>query len=147
VIEPSLIRTLVDEGDTAAFAAELAVPLATHPGLVYLHGDLGAGKTTLVRGILRALGYPGHVRSPTYSICETYETPVGPVHHFDLYRLGQAADLEFIGGRDILGSGELCLIEWPERAAGWLPPPLLEITIRLCGETRQIRGCWHNTET
>ncbi len=105
--------------------------------LVFLYGDLGAGKTTLVRGMLRGLGYAGAVPSPTYTLMETYATAAFEVVHMDLYRLIEAGELEMLGIRDFLGEC-LCLVEWPERGAGVLPPPDIEITITGGGDGRQV---------
>ena len=125
-------------------------------GIVLLNGDLGAGKTTLVRGLLRHLGYEGIVKSPTYTLVEPYlieETPKKShksskkggggykkrtIYHFDLYRLADPEELEYIGGRDYWNSNALCLIEWPEKAQGYLPEADLEITIYHQDESRLI---------
>ena len=96
---------------------------ACEPGcVIYLHGDLGAGKTTLVRGFLRGLGYDGRVRSPTFTLLETYQFAAVTIYHLDLYRLTDAEELAYIGGRDFFTEQTICLIEWPERGSGFLPP-------------------------
>lgn len=110
--------------------------------VVHLRGDLGTGKTTLVRGILRALGHRGAVKSPTYTLIEPYAPQGRQVYHLDLYRLGDPEELEYLGLRDLLGEERLLLVEWPERAAGALPAADLEIHISYAGEGRDldIRG-------
>jgi tRNA threonylcarbamoyladenosine biosynthesis protein TsaE len=110
-------------------------------GTVHLHGDLGAGKTTLVRGLLRALGHAGSVRSPTYTLVETYLPDGLKLHHLDLYRLTDPEQLEDIGMRDLLEPGAICLIEWPEKGAGYLPPPELELRIEIvASDAREVRA-------
>ncbi|MDX1606983.1 MAG: tRNA (adenosine(37)-N6)-threonylcarbamoyltransferase complex ATPase subunit type 1 TsaE [Candidatus Competibacterales bacterium] len=126
----SLSRTLQlpDTAATEALGAALAARLPV-PALVGLRGDLGAGKTTLVRGLLRALGHQGAVKSPTYTLVEPYELAGQRVLHCDLYRLGDPEELEYLGLREEFGQA-LVLVEWPERGAGWLPPSTMEIELQ-----------------
>lgn len=109
------------------------------PGVcLHLRGELGAGKTTLVRGFLRGLGYAGIVKSPTYTLVEPYLIDNKTVYHFDLYRIGAPAELEGVGLRDYLDGESVCLVEWPERADGVLGSPDLLITITLDGPAREV---------
>lgn len=110
-----------------------------HGGIVLLNGDLGTGKTTLVRGLLRHLGYQGTVKSPTYTIVEPYRINDRRIYHFDLYRLGDPEELEYMGGRDYWESDTLCLIEWPEKAQGYLPKEDMTITIFHDNEQRKLQ--------
>ena len=96
---------------------------------IHLSGELGAGKTTLVRGFLRELGFRDTVRSPTFTLVESYPLASFPVYHFDLYRLSRPGELEAIGFRDYFDGEAVCLVEWPERAAGLLSPPDLDIRL------------------
>jgi tRNA threonylcarbamoyladenosine biosynthesis protein TsaE len=108
-------------------------------GTIHLSGPLGAGKTTLVRGLVHALGIEGPVKSPTYTLVEPYAIGAVRLYHFDLYRLGDGEELEYLGARDAFAGGALCIVEWPERAAGWLPQPDLQVVLSIAGSGREAR--------
>jgi len=107
--------------------------------LVFLYGDLGAGKTTLTRGVLREAGYTAAVKSPTYTLVEEYKVSGRTVFHFDLYRLKDPEELEWMGIRDYLDQPGLCFIEWPEQGEGFLPKPDVEIKILSEGDNRSVK--------
>lgn len=128
---------LGDEAATLARGEALAATL--EPGtLVFLRGDLGAGKTTLVRGILRGLGHSGSVKSPTYTLLEPYNLPSYLVYHFDFYRIADSQELDFIGLDELLDSPAIKLVEWPERVEDRLPAADVEVRLHVEGEGRHI---------
>ena len=132
------------EEDTQAFAQALSRPAAIRNCYIELQGDLGTGKTTLVRHLLRALGVTGRIKSPTYAVVEPHEAGDLAIWHFDFYRFNDPQEWEDAGFRDIFASPGLKLAEWPNQAAGRLPTPDLTIAIELCAdETRQVHFSAH----
>ena len=129
---------LPDEAATQAFGQQLAMVLPPRC-IVYLSGDLGAGKTTFLRSVIQTLGYEQQVKSPTYSLVETYPTLNPVVYHFDLYRISDAEELEYIGAEDYFTQIACCFVEWPERGAGWLPPCDLHLYFQYHAEGRSVR--------
>jgi tRNA threonylcarbamoyladenosine biosynthesis protein TsaE len=117
---------------------------ALKPGsMIYFHGALGAGKTTLIRGILHGLGHSGAVKSPTFTLVEAYVLPAHTVYHFDFYRLHAAEELEFFGIRDYLQGQGICLIEWAERGDGLLPEPDVDVYIDQADHGRSVQWVSH----
>lgn len=128
---------LPDEEATLAFAKRLA-PLVKTGGRIWLEGDLGAGKTTLCRGLIRALGHTGPVKSPTFTLVEPYKLNGLEIFHFDLYRLNDASELEYVGVDDYFDSHHLCLVEWPRRGGGFLPTCDLMLSLEARGSGRLL---------
>lgn len=128
---------LADEAATRAFGAGL-VDLGLSSELVYLHGDLGAGKTTLVRGYLHALGIRGAVKSPTYTLLESYEIDSLRVYHFDFYRIVDPRELGYIGIDDLMDEQAVKLVEWPANAGDRLPRADMEVRLGIKGLGRSI---------
>jgi tRNA threonylcarbamoyladenosine biosynthesis protein TsaE len=129
---------LAEEADTLTLGASLAA--GAKPGRVlYLSGELGSGKTTLARGLIGALGHSGRVKSPSYTLVEVYELARLNLYHFDFYRFRDKAEWVSSGFREYFGPDAVCIVEWPERAAGLLAPADLEIELQLAGTGRRAR--------
>lgn len=130
-------KFLKDTEETERFGAEL-FHLLPSKSLVFLEGELGAGKTTLVRGYLRAAGYTGTVKSPTYNLVEEYTIAGKLIYHFDCYRLNDPEELEWIGINDYFNQDCVCFIEWPNKGKGFLPKPDTVISLTAKGAGRHV---------
>lgn len=133
--------TLPDEAATQALGKQLARLL--QPGLcLHLHGDLGAGKTALTRALIHAAGYSGHVKSPTYTLVEQYPLQLAGTAvnllHFDLYRMGSPEEFTDAGLLEEFNPQQICIVEWPEKAEGLLPPADIRITLAVAGDGREV---------
>ena len=137
-----MLFDLLDEAATIELGIKIAKNVKISdkkPLIITLSGDLGRGKTTFVKGFMKGLGYNGLVKSPTYAIVEPYDKLTSPTFHFDLYRLSEPSELEYIGIRDYLIPGNICIFEWPEKAKGILPQVDIEIKFDLKGEGRVVK--------
>ena len=126
-----------DEARLTRLARGLA-PVVRNGATIHLHGDLGAGKTTFARALLQALGVGERVKSPTYSLVESYRVDALDIHHLDLYRIADAGELEWLGLPDLAGASTLLLVEWPERGVGALPPADVRLELRHAGAARDL---------
>ena len=135
IVETARQCTWHSEDDTAAFAAQLAAQPLLSNAFITLHGELGAGKTTLVRHLLRALGVEGRIKSPTYDVVEPHEAPGLAIWHFDFYRFSDPREWEDAGFRDIFANAGLKLAEWPDKAAALIPAADIAIDIEALDET------------
>jgi tRNA threonylcarbamoyladenosine biosynthesis protein TsaE len=138
----SLDIKLPDPAATEALGRTLAAG-AGAGRVLHLRGELGTGKTTLVRGLLRALGHAGRVKSPTYTLVEPYELSSLHFYHFDFYRLKDRSEWEQAGFREYFNAQAMCVVEWPERAADLLPLPDLDIHLLFEGEARRAKAGAH----
>ena len=141
-MQDSLKFSCKNQSATESLGADLAKRLS-FPSIVYLFGELGAGKTTLCQAIIHAFGYQGVVTSPTYNLIQEYPVAEGVIYHMDLYRVDDPSEIEFLGIEDLLNSHSLLLIEWPQKGLGYLPAPSHEIMFEkqsgLPNDMREIR--------
>jgi hydrolase, P-loop family len=135
---------LPDEVTMRRFAKHLAQIVMAQASpravVIYLHGDLGAGKTTFTRGMIQGLGFAGNVKSPTYTLVEEYQIANKAIYHFDLYRLASPEELEYMGIRDYFDKGAICILEWPEKGGELLPSADLELFLDYVDDARSLRA-------
>lgn len=129
---------LADEAATLKLGADIAKLCPLQQFTIHLEGELGAGKTTLTRGLLHALGHKGNVKSPTYTLVERYDLSHRAVFHFDLYRLADPEELDYLGLDDYLSDSALCLIEWAQQGGDFLPEPDILILLNYQNKGRQV---------
>ena len=129
------VTWLANEQATIRYGERLGASLSS--SLVYLSGPLGAGKTTMVRGALRGLGFDGTVKSPTYTLIEPYYINGREIYHLDFYRINDPIELEYIGLEDVI-SDSICFVEWPSRSGDWLPPPDMELVFYIEESGRRL---------
>ncbi len=129
---------IVDSPENMEAAGASLIQTISAPTIIFLRGNLGAGKTTFVRGALRELGYDGLVKSPTFTLVESYTFTDFSIHHFDLYRISDPEELDFIGVREYSTDSTICFIEWPDMGLRMLPKPDIEVDIKYFDDCRQI---------
>ena len=134
---------LKDEQSTQHLGEMIAKYLQA-PLICYLQGDLGVGKTRIVRAIIQSLGYSGNVKSPTYTLVEPYQLQDFTAYHFDLYRLSDPEELDYLGIRDYFDEQSICFIEWPEKGKGWLADADISISLEYLGQGRQCEIISHS---
>ncbi|MCP3673451.1 MAG: tRNA (adenosine(37)-N6)-threonylcarbamoyltransferase complex ATPase subunit type 1 TsaE [Gammaproteobacteria bacterium] len=135
---------LIDEQSTQHLG-ELIAKYLQAPLICYLQGDLGVGKTRIVRAIIQSFGYAGNVKSPTYTLVEPYQLKTVSAYHFDLYRLSDPEELDYLGIRDYFDQQSICFIEWPDKGKGWLADADISIHLEYFGEGRRCLITAHTT--
>lgn len=145
IIKTHFTLDLANEAATLAFAQTFANAISAGQ-VIYLHGDLGAGKTTFVRGVLNALRYVGKVKSPTYNLVESYQLSDFNIYHFDLYRFNDEEEWEEAGFRDYFNAQSVCFIEWPEKAQHILPTPDFDVVFGIHATSRKLMLTAHTAK-